>query len=138
MVALVCLPRTGFPSPRSLAGLFAIARHEDEADDSADFSAAGKGRLRMANASNTRNSATEPRKNGSNLCAAVHATISEHKTAPTPQKKFSRLTAPARELRPEPELDPISAISRLSAGIISPSPRPYAATEISPSQSDPK
>src|ERR1019366_227710 len=116
-----------------IAGLFAISRHD--ADDSADFSATGKGRLRMANASNTRNSATEPRKNGSNLCAAVQATMSEHNTAPTPQKKFSRLTAPARELKPEPE--PISAISRLSAGIISPSPRPYAATEASPSQSDP-
>src|ERR1019366_1417480 len=119
-----------------IAGLFAISRHE--ADDSADFSATGKGRLRMANASNTRNSATEPRKNGSNLCAAVQATMSEHNTAPTPQKKFSRLTALAlalavelaselaSELTPEIGIDraPISATSRLSVGIINPSPSP--------------
>src|SRR5208282_3642742 len=137
-----------------IAGLLAISRHEDEADDSEDFAsedvadddfaAAGNDRLRMANASNRRNSATAPRKNGSKRWAAVHATISEHNTAPTPQKKFSRLTAlalelalgllrePSREpslelsfeLWPEPELDPISAISKLLVGIISPSPKP--------------
>src|SRR5208282_5922717 len=100
------------------------SRHGDENDDSADLAAAGNGKLRIAKASNTRNSATEPRKNGSSLCAAVHATISEQNTAPTPQKKFSRLTALALELAPElapefgtePEL--ISAISKLSDGII--------------------
>jgi len=106
-----------------IAGLFASSRQEeddaevaeevDEEDDGEDpagvtedvaagvaeeVAAAGKGRLRIANASSTRNSATDPRKNGSNLCAAVHATISEQNTAPTPQKKFSRLTALAREL----------------------------------------
>jgi hypothetical protein len=108
----------------------------------------------MASASNIRNSATEPRKTGSRLCAAVavavvgavvvvavQATISEQNTAPTPQKKFSRLTALAlelaRELGCEPEPDPISAISKLSDGTISPRPRPYAATDASPSPSDP-
>src|SRR5271166_1757895 len=106
------------------AGLFASCGHEDDAEDAVGFAAAGKGRLRMANASRMRNSATEPRKNGSNLWAAVHATMSEHSTAPTPQKKFSRLTAPARALGPEAEPDPISAIRRLSVGMISPSPSP--------------
>jgi hypothetical protein len=79
-----------------IAGLFARLRQEghdagvdegdgeevDEDDDgedparvaadvtagvTADVAAAGNGRLRMANASRTSNSATDPRKNGSNL-----------------------------------------------------------------------
>src|SRR5271163_484509 len=131
-----------------IAGLFASSRHEedddedeekeddeDESKDAAACAANGKGRLRIANASNTRKSATEPRKNGSSLCAAVQATINEQNTAPTPQKKFSRLTAPARELGPA--LDAISAISKLSDGTISPSPNPNTATDTSPSQNDP-
>src|SRR5271154_2246520 len=122
-----------------MAGLFAISRHEDEGEDSAAFAATGKGRLRMAVASNIRNSATAPRKNGSSLWAAVQATISEQNTAPRPQKKFSRLTALAREPAPEHELDPvaISAIIRLSDGTTKPRPMPYAATESRPSESDP-
>src|ERR1017187_10135866 len=85
-----------------------------------------------------RNSATDPRKYGSSLCAAVQATMTEHNTAPSPQKKFSRLTALAlalavelaselaSELTPELGIDraPISATSRLSVGIINPSPSP--------------
>jgi hypothetical protein len=79
-----------------IAGLFTSSRQEDddaevdeeedeagdEEDDGEDpaevaagvaagiaeeVAAAGKGRLRMANASSTRNNATDPRKNGSNL-----------------------------------------------------------------------
>ena len=79
-----------------IAGLFVSSRQEDddgeddeeedevgdEEDDGEDpvgvaagvaagiadeVAAAGNGRLRMANASSTRNSATDPRKNGSNL-----------------------------------------------------------------------
>jgi hypothetical protein len=58
-----------------IAGLFTSSRQEDDDEDpsgvAADFAeevvAAGKGRLRIANASSRRNSATDPRNNGSNL-----------------------------------------------------------------------
>src|SRR5258708_16637036 len=108
----------------------------------------------MANASSTRNNATEPRNHGNNLCAAVHATISEQNTAPTPQKKFSRLTALAREFPCEipfellcelscdaaagPEPAPISAIRRLADGTTRPRPKPYAATAAMPREDEPR
>src|ERR1700723_3820441 len=128
-----------------MAGFLSRCRHEDEADLWAAVSAGGKGRLRMDTARPTRKRAVAPRKNGSSLCAAVQATMSEQKTAPTPQKKFSRLTAPAFDAvasegasGTEAEVAPISAISRLSVGTINPIPKPQVATEPSPSQSDPK
>src|SRR5580658_8521949 len=114
-----------------IAGLLANSRHEEgkeevEPEVAAGSSAGGKGKLRMPNVSATSRSATEPRKNGSTLCAADQPTISEQNTAPTPQKKFSRLTALALEPAPALALDPepISAISKLSDGTSSPSPSP--------------
>src|ERR1700678_126021 len=119
-----------------IVGLFASSRQEATIELSVLVWAAGNGRWRIHNASSVSNSPTEPRKNGSNLCMAVQPTMSEQNTAPTPQKKFSRLTAPARDPGPDPNA--ISAISRLSAGTIKPNPNPYAPTEAIPRAGDPR